>query len=411
MTTGDTPSEHRPLRILIVHNRYQIRGGEESVVEAEASLLRQNGHSVHLYERDNHDIQGRSRLGLLRETLWSSTSHADVAARVAALDIDVVHVHNTLPLVSPSVYWAVDAAPAGVALVQTLHNFRWFCPQATLLREGRICEDCVGKVAWRAVVHRCYRNSAAQSAVMAATYGLHTALGSLHRRADRIIALSAFARDKYVANGFPAERMVIKPNFVADAGALEAELDARRSGFLYVGRLSEEKGPHVLVEAATHVPDLSIEMAGGGPLAEQLPRRANVVFAGTVPAAVVRQKMERAQMLVLPSLCYEGLPMTLVEAFSRGLPVLASRLGPLPSLVEDGVTGLLFTPGDAGDLAAKLRWAAQHPAAVRAMGVAARQRYLLHYTPQANHRQLIDIYHAAIAERAARRRRAGVTAA
>jgi glycosyltransferase involved in cell wall biosynthesis len=393
--------KNRRLRILIIHNRYQIRGGEESVVDAEVALLRDHGHEVCLYERDNDDVASQSRLTLLRDTLWSSSSHADVTRLIQEFRADVVHVHNTLPLVSPSVYWAVDAAPGGVALVQTLHNYRWFCPKATLLRDGKICEDCVGKFAWRAVVHRCYRESAVQSAVMATTFGLHTALGSLHRKADRIIALSEFARDKYVLNGFPAERMAIKPNFVPDAGDPLAAASADRTGFLYVGRLSEEKGPHVLVEAAARVPELRFDLAGGGPLGPQLPRRDNIIYSGTVPAASVRDKMRHASMLVLPSLCYEGLPMTLVEAFCNGLPVLASRLGPLATLVEDGVNGLLFNPGDAGDLADKLRWAAAHPAAIRQMGVAARQAYLAHYTPESNYRQLLAIYEDAIVHRRA----------
>ncbi|MEX8495705.1 glycosyltransferase family 4 protein [Sphaerotilus sp.] len=391
----------RPLRILIVHNRYQIRGGEESVVDAEIALLRDHGHEVRLYERDNHDVGGQSRLALLRDTLWSSSSHADVTRLIQEFRADVVHVHNTLPLVSPSVYWAVDSAPGAVALVQTLHNYRWFCPKATLLRDGKICEDCVGKVAWRAVIHRCYRQSAVQSAVMAATFGLHTALGSLHRRADRIIALSEFARDKYVLNGFPAARMAIKPNFVPDTGERPSTASVDRAGFLYVGRLSEEKGPHVLVEAAAMVPELRFDVAGDGPLGPQLPRQGNVIYSGAVSAASVRDKMRRASMLVLPSLCYEGLPMTLVEAFCNGLPVLASRLGPLATLIEDGVNGLLFNPGDAGDLASKLRWAVAHPGALQQMRIAARQTYLAHYTPESNYQQLLAIYEDAIAHRRA----------
>lgn len=398
VTTVDKPA---PLRILIVHNRYQIRGGEESVVDAEIALLRAHGHAVLLYERDNHDVAKQSRLALLRDTLWSSSSHADVTRLIQEFRADIVHVHNTLPLVSPSVYWAVDSAPGGVALVQTLHNYRWFCPKATLLRDGKICEACVGRFAWRAVVHRCYRESAVQSAVMATTFGLHTALGSLHRRADRIIALSEFARDKYVLNGFPAARMAVKPNFVPDAGDPPGAASADRTGFLYVGRLSEEKGPHVLVEAAAMAPELRVDIAGGGPLAPQLARCDNIVYSGTVTSESVQDKMRHASMLVLPSLCYEGLPMTLVEAFCNGLPVLASRLGPLATLVKDGVNGLLFTPGDVRDLADKMRWAAAHPEAVRQMGVAARQTYLAHYTPESNYRQLLAIYEDAIAHRQA----------
>jgi glycosyltransferase involved in cell wall biosynthesis len=396
-----------PLRILIVHNRYQIRGGEESVVDAEIALLRDRGHAVMLYERDNHDIVGQSPLVLLRDTLWSPSSYADVTRLIDEFRVDVVHIHNTLPLVSPSVYWAASLAPRNVAVVQTLHNFRWLCPKATLLRNGQVCEKCVGNAGWRAVVHRCYRDSAVQSAVLAATYGVHTALGSLHRRVDRMIALNTFAREKFISGGLPADRLVIKPNFVPDHGSDWRE-DRPRSGFLFVGRLSEEKGPLVLASAALLLPHLKFDIAGGGPLAAEMPTSSNIAYSGTVSSFSVREKMERAQMLVMPSLWYEGLPMTLIEAYCSGLPVLASRIGALATLVEDGVTGLLFTPGDAQDLADKLRWAAEHPEAVRAMGAAARQAYLKHYTPESNYRQLMAIYRDAIAHR---RATAGLTGA
>ena len=385
------------MRILFIHSRYQIPGGEESVVEAEVQLLQSHGHEVFRYERDNHEVDGRNRIGLLCDTLWSTSSHNAIRRLVTEHSIEVVHVHNTLPLVSPSVYWA--AGRAGAAVVQTLHNFRWLCPQGTLLRDGRICEDCVGKVSWRAVQHRCYRESAAQSAVMTATYGLHTALGSLHRQADRIIALTDFARNKFIEGGFPADKLVVKPNFVEDMAPTAPAAAPKRSGMLYVGRLSVEKGPDVCIDAARLVPDERFDMLGNGPLADTLARPANVAFAGAVPKAQVLGAMQRAVALVLPSRCYEGLPMTLVEAFCNGLPVIASRLGPFPSLIEDGVTGLLFDPGDANDLARKVQWCREHPQAVERMGIAARSMYLSRYTAQANYEQLLDIYQSAILRR------------
>lgn len=392
------------MRILFVHSRYQIPGGEESVVEAETQLLRAHGHEVWRYERDNHEVAGRNRIGLLRDTLWSMSSHDAVRQLVKEHAIDVVHVHNTLPLVSPSVYWA--AGRAGAAVVQTLHNFRWLCPQGTLLRDGRICEDCVGKVSWRAVQHRCYRESAVQSAVMTATYGLHTALGSLHREADRIIALTDFARSKFIEGGFPADKLVVKPNFVEDTAPAVPSADTakapERSGMLYVGRLSVEKGPDVCIDAARLVPDERFDLLGHGPLADTLARPANVVFAGAVPKAQVLGAMLRAQALVLPSRCYEGLPMTLVEAFCQGLPVIASRLGAFASLIEDGVTGLLFDPGDGSDLARKVRWCREHPDAMARMGQAARAVYLARYTAQSNLALLLGIYRDAIRHRQSR---------
>ena len=385
------------MRILFIHSRYQIPGGEESVVEAEIQLLQSRGHEVFRYERDNHEVSGQSRLSLLRDTLWSSSSHEAVQRLVATHRIEVAHVHNTLPLVSPSVYAA--AGRAGAAVVQTLHNFRWLCPQGTLLRDGKICESCVGKIPWRSIQHRCYRDSAVQSAVMTATYGLHTTLGTLHRHADRIIALTDFARDKFIEGGFPADKLVVKPNFVEDTAAGVALAQRQRSGVLYVGRLSEEKGPDVFVQAARQMPSESFRMLGNGPLAPTLDRPPNVDFAGAVARSEVAGAMRSAMALVLPSRCYEGLPMTLVEAFCNGLPVIASRLGAFASLVEDGVTGLLFDPGDASDLARKLQWCRDHPDAVVRMGLAARAMYLQRYTAQSNYEQLLDIYQSAVRER------------
>jgi glycosyltransferase involved in cell wall biosynthesis len=399
------PGQSDPLawrmRILFIHSRYQIPGGEEAVVEAEIHLLRSRGHDVFRHERDNHEVSHRNRLGLLRDTLWSTSSHRAVQQLVTDERIQVVHVHNTLPLVSPSVYWA--ASRAGAAVVQTLHNFRWLCPQGTLLRDGRICESCVGKVPWRAIQHRCYRDSAVQSAVMSATYGLHTALGSLHQQADRIVALTDFARNKFIEGGFPPDKMVVKPNFVEDSAVAAApDTSPTRSGVLYAGRLSEEKGPDVLVDAAGLLPDETFELLGHGPLADVLTQPANVTFPGAVSKTRVLDAMQQAMVLVLPSRCYEGLPMTLVEAFCQGLPVIASRLGAFPSLIDDGVTGLLFEPGNAKDLADKLRWCRDHPDAVARMGLAARATYLRRYTAQSNYTQLLAIYQDAILHRQAR---------
>jgi glycosyltransferase involved in cell wall biosynthesis len=392
------------MRILFIHSRYQISGGEESVVEAEIQLLQSRGHEVFRYERDNHEVTGKNKLALLRDTLWSPSSHADVQRLVKEQAIDVAHVHNTLPLVSPSVYWA--ASRAGAAVVQTLHNFRWLCPKGTLLRDGKICESCVGHLPWRAIQHRCYRNSAAQSAVMAATYGLHTALGSLHHHADRIIALTDFGRDQFIRGGFPADKMVVKPNFVEDTAMESAGVSQHqpppRSGFLYVGRLSEEKGPDVFVQAASLLPSERFEMLGTGPLLDTLARPDNVAFLGAVAKAQVRDAMQRSMALVLPSRWYEGLPMVLVEAFCHGMPVIASRLGTFHSLIEEGVTGLLFDPGDASDLARKVQWCRDHPESVARMGLAARAMYERHYTAESNYTQMLGIYRAAIVHRQAR---------
>jgi len=380
------------MKILIAHNAYQQRGGEDMVVDAEIALLREHGHEVQLYRQHNDALKDMSRTAAAVGTVWSQRSAREVDELCRSFAPDVIHVHNTFPLISPSLYWA--AARAHVPVVQTLHNFRLLCPQAIFLREGRICEDCVGKTPWRSVTRKCYRESALQSAVITGMLATHRALGTYRNHVTRYIALNRFALEKYVEGGLPRERFRIKPNFVATN--VQPQWGQRHGG-LYVGRLSNEKGLDVLAAAVKLDPTAGVEAIGGGPL-EPLAREAfGAGYLGYLPLEDILQRMSRARFLVLPSICYENSPRTIVEAFSCGLPVIASRLGALADLVEDGVTGLLFKPGDAQDLARKIAWANAQPEAMERMGRAARIEYERHYTPQRNHELLIAIYEDAIA--------------
>lgn len=388
-----SPDSHgSEMRILIVHNAYQQRGGEDSVVEAETELLRAYGHAVELYQKDNRDIAGISRLRLLTGTIWSRQTVAEMSGILAHARPDVIHVHNTFPLISPSLYWAAERA--GIPVVQTLHNFRLFCPQAMFLRHESVCEDCLGHVPWRGVTRACYRGSMGQSAVLAGMVTTHRAVGTWRNKVARYIALNEFCRRKFVEGGLPAERVLVKPNFVDFAPPPAGE----RSGFLFVGRLSAEKGIRTLVDAASKVPDARIAVAGSGPEASLLTSVANIDGLGALPSAAVRERMVAASALVLPSIWYENFPRTLVEAFGCGLPVIASRIGALAELIDDGVTGFLFEPRDADDLANKLRWANAHPAEMARMGRAARSHYEAHFTADGNYRQLMAIYNEAIAQ-------------
>lgn len=379
-------------RVLLVHNGYQQRGGEDSVVDAELALLRDGGHAVETYFRRNDEIEAMPRARLLADTLWSQRTAADVAALVQAFRPDVIHVHNTHPLVSPSLHWA--AARARVPVVQTLHNFRLLCPQGMLLREQRVCEDCVGRVPWRGVAHRCYRDSAAQSAAVAATVTLHRALGTWRRKVRRYIALNAFCRDVFVRGGLPAERIAIKPNFVEVPEAPQQP----RDGGLFVGRLSVEKGIAVLAQALAASPAVMLDVIGAGELEPALRPLPNARCRGFLALPQILERMRGARWLVLPSIWYENFPRTLVEAYACGLPVIASRLGALAELVEHGTTGLLFDPGSADDLARTLQWADTHPDDMARMGANARARYDALYTPQRNLEMLNTIYAEAIAE-------------
>ncbi|MQY51037.1 glycosyltransferase [Rhodocyclus tenuis] len=379
------------LRVLLVHNAYQQRGGEDAVVDAEHALLREHGHAVELFQRHNDELLTMPRWQAALNTLWSSESAVLITRTIERFRPEVVHFHNTFPLISPAAYWAVRAA--GLPVIQTLHNFRLHCPQAIYLRDGKVCEECKGRVPWRSVVHACYRGSRAQSAVASGMLLLHRARGSYRHAVTRYIALNDFCRETLLAGGLPASRVRIKPNFV---DFTPPPADALRSGFLYVGRLSEEKGIAVLCAAWAASRGQELRVAGAGPDAALIGQRTDIRALGALSGADVRREMGRATALVLPSICYDSFPRTLVEAFACGLPVIASRLGPLTQLIDDGVTGLLFEAGNADELAQKLVWASEHPQALAEMGRRARARYEAEFSAERNYAQLMAIYREAI---------------
>lgn len=383
------------MRILIAHNAYRQRGGEDSVVEAEIALLRRYGHTVQYYSRHNDEISGKNRLALAAGTIWSSRTSREISAAIREFRPDVIHVHNTFPLISPSLYWAADAER--IPVVQTLHNFRLLCPQAMFLREGRICESCLGRAPLPGMIHGCYRDSRTQTAAAGAMLTVHRALGTWRRAVTRYIALNEFCRDKFVAGGLPAERIAIKPNFV-DHGPPD---EIAREGFLFVGRLSSEKGLPTLLDAVARLPGAQLRVAGEGPEAAVLQGVTGVAWLGRLAAEGVRRQMNAAAALVVPSISYETFGLVVIEAFACGTPVIASRIGALAGLVEDGITGLLFEPGNAADLAEKMKWALAHPAEMAQMGRNARLEYERSHTADRNYRLLMNIYQEAIDARRA----------
>jgi glycosyltransferase involved in cell wall biosynthesis len=374
------------MRIAQIHNVYQIAGGEDRVVGLERSLLAQNGHDVLQYFVTNDAIAGlKSKAAALAGTPYNLASRNALAAWLMREKPDIVHVHNFFPLLSPSIYEA--CTDAGVPLVQTLHNFRTQCAGALLLRNGKFCDLCVGRLPLWGIAHRCYRGSLPGSAAVAAmimSYRRH------QHRVQRFIALSAFARDVFVKSGMPADRIVLKPNFVTDPGAPPV---APRSGGLYVGRLSEEKGIEQLISAWTGN-NADLRIAGTGPLEGALKARApkSAQFLGWMQADAIRDEMWRSAFLVAPSLSTEQFPMALAEAFSCGLPVITSRSDALAEIVTEGETGLLCAPGDSGELRARIEWALAHPQEMARMGRAARAQYEALYSDRTNYELLMRIY-------------------
>jgi glycosyltransferase involved in cell wall biosynthesis len=378
-------------RILVVHNRYQQPGGEDAVVEAEVDLLRRRGHTVETYIRGNDELREMSRIGALTENLWSRRTWNDIGKLAQTFRPDVIHVHNTFAMVSSSVYWA--AARAVVPVVQTLHNFRLMCVQAMFLKDGKVCEDCLDRVPWRGVVHKCYRSSGLYSAAQATVIGMNRAIGTYRDRVTRYIALTEFCRDKFIQGGLPAERISVKPNFVD----IDRAPGGPRRGGLYVGRLSAEKGLDLLLEALKELPTVSIDVIGDGPERGKLAGHPQVNLLGWLSPAEINERMQRAAYLVMPSIWYENFPRTLVEAYANGLPLIASRLGSLAELVDHGRTGLVFEPGSARDLARHLAWAEAFPQKMRAMGENARETYEARFTSERNYARLMEIYENAVA--------------
>jgi glycosyltransferase involved in cell wall biosynthesis len=390
------------MKILIVHNVYQQRAGEEAVVSAESRLLRDHGHQVLSYERCNDELHMLNGLAIAAGTIWSLRSFRELTDLIGQERPHIAHFHNTFPLVSPSAYYA--CARAGVAVVQTLHNYRLLCPEAKFLRQGKICQACLGRnVAWPAVVHGCYRGSRPATAAAAAMLAVHREAGTWQTKVDAYVALSEFARQKFIEGGLPADRIMVKPNFVAsDPGARAQPGDYA----LFVGRLSDDKGPQLMLSAwralKTRIP---LRIAGDGPLLEKLSREVretsstHIELLGRRNPDEVRALMQRARFLVFPSLWYEGFPMTIAEAFAGGLPVVASRLGSMAEIVQGGGTGLHFEPGNALDLAAKVEWAWTHPEELVRMGHAARAEYEARYQPSTNYKILMEIYRSARSRR------------
>lgn len=399
------------MRVMVVHNYYQLAGGEDYVVRDEIELLKSHGNEVHTFFRHNDAIKSMSSLSMAQTTIWNGPMAAELAREVKRFQPAVVHFHNTFPLISPAAYRA--ARKQGPAIVQTLHNFRLTCNNGVLLRDGKVCEDCVGRMfAWPGIVHRCYRDSVCASAGVATMTATHRLLGTWKHAVDAYIAMSYFQRERLIKAGVPDAKMHIKPNFAYDPG----KLGTGDGGYaMYLGRLSPEKGVNVLIDAWRHINGrIPLRLVGNGPL-QNLAAEAQKTIPGVQWLAgqsdeQVRELMARAAFLVVPSINYEGFPRTIVEAFSFGTPVVTSGFGSMVEIVAHGESGLHFTPGNAEDLAAKAVSLFSAPDRLAAMRIAARAKFDRELSDEMNYRQLMTIY-AAAQERRAGRTVTGITKA
>jgi len=382
------------MQILSVHSRYQIRGGEDECHEAEQSLLRLMNHSVEIYEEHNDRVAAIGKVALAMRTIWSTESYKALSSLLKSQTYDVVHVHNFFPVISPSVYYA--AKDSRVPVVQTLHNYRLLCPNALFFRSGQVCEDCLGKpVPYPGVINSCYREDLAASAVTATMLSLHSAMHTWTEMVDVYIALTEFARQKFIQGGLPADKIAVKPNFVhPDPG-----IGSGSGGYaLFVGRLSVEKGLDTLLSAWEHLGDkIPLKIVGEGPLSDMVAAAAvrqphAIEWLGRRPMPEVHELMGEAKMLIFPSKWYETFGRVAIEAFAKGTPVIAANIGAIAELVEHGRTGLHFQPGDAVDLATQVEWALTHPTDIAKMRLEARAEFEAKYTAIQNYHKLMEIY-------------------
>ncbi len=383
------------MKILVAHNRYQGRGGEDVVFEAEVELLRGAGHSVETLTVSNDAINSiAARIATTLSIADNEAGKRVVADAIDRFRPDVVHVHNFFPLLSPAVFDV--CRQRRVPAVVTLHNYRTICTGGMLLRDGRVCHKCLDHGHVWGVAHRCYRGSLPGSLASSYMIARHQRRGTWTRPGLRLIALTQFARTLFTQAGFDASRIDVKPNFMADPGAPDPATP--RAGLLYVGRLSREKGVGVLLDAVAGT-GVRLRIVGDGPDRVALEARApgHVAFLGALSRVDVLREMANAQALVVPSLWYEGFPMVVVEAFAQGTPVIASEIGGLAEVVSAGRTGALVPPGDAATLRARISDVLGAPDRA-SWGKAARSTYLELYAPGENLRLLEAIYARAVGE-------------
>jgi glycosyltransferase involved in cell wall biosynthesis len=385
------------VRVLLVHNRYRSvqPSGENAVVEDEARFLEEAGCAVHRLEMHSDEIAGwpfRKRALVPGRVVWSQEGYRLTAAAIRSFRPDVVHVHNTFPLLSPAALWAARRSGAGV--VQTLHNFRPLCVAGNFFRDGHVCELCLGRVPLPALVHGCYRSSRAATLPLALKNGVHSLLRTWARCVDVFVAPSEFARRKYVEAGWPESKIVVKYNTAPDVGSTEGQW---HGSFAYVGRFGTEKGTDLLLSAWADAfprggPGLRMIGADEGASGEGAAAPSGVEFFGHVERSRALALVAGSQALIVPSRLYEVFPRVIVEAYALGVPVIASNVGPLPEIVEHGRTGLVVKAGETTELAQALRALASTDEASRELGREARLVYERKYSPSRTTERLLEIY-------------------
>lgn len=385
------------MRVLFVHAFYQRPGGEDRVVEFEAAQMARQGHDVAWVRFHNDEMRDWSTASTATRLLWNGQAYEDTTEAIERFRPDVVHVQNVFPGLSPSVYWAADRA--GVPVVQKLSNYRLFCVNGVLFRDGKVCEACLGKsVAWSGIRHGCYRGSRTMSAGVALSYGLQRALGTWDKRVALYVALDEDGRQRFVQAGLDPDRIAVKP----EAVEIPPEPGSGSGGYaLFAGRLSAEKGIETLLDAWTQFEmPVPLLIAGDGPAADPVREAAanndRITWLGHVEPDQLERRMADATLMVVPSTWYEMFGRTAAESMAHGTPVVASRIGALQNVVREGISGRLFTPGDAADLARAVRDLVSDPRPGD-LRERTREDAIARFSPEVDYARQVALYETAIA--------------
>lgn len=386
------------MRILLIHNQYTQSGGEDLVFKLEAELLKKNGHPVELLVFSNNQINsGWTKLTGALGAVYNLKSKREVADKILKFKPDVIHVHNFFHVASPSVFYAAQAQK--IPVVMTLHNFRLICPSATLLHGDKLYDKSIHQIfPLDAIIKGVYRNSRVETALVACTTGIHKILGTWRNKVTRYIALTEFSRRKFLDSSLKLadQKVLVKPNFVQDYGA---NFFNRDDYFLFVGRLSVEKGIARMLEAAGKQPEISFKIIGDGPMRKEVEEfigsHSNVEYLGFRDKSFIVNQLKHAKALVFPSQWYEGFPMTILEAFSCGTPVIASDLGGPAEIITHGVNGLLVDYRSADELLHAINKIQHDSDLHQKLCINARKSYEELYTPEKNYNLLLEAYQKA----------------
>ncbi len=384
------------MKILFAHNYYQLKGGEDSVLANEMRLLEENGHKTITYFRHNKEIEQYSALkkaGLLFNTTYSAESYHEVSALIKKERPDICHVHNFLPLITPSIYDA--CRDNNIPVIQTLHNFRLICTNGLFLRDGKICEDCLGKSAYGSVLKKCYRDSSLQTFAVARMIEQHKSKNTWNSKVSKFICLNEFSKSKFIEAGLSEKKLIVKPNFVEQP--IFDERYNKKPFFLFVGRVDSTKGIELLNRVAVSSP-IPIKIIGEGDLVPLIADNPNIEYLGKRPNEETQQYIQKAEALLFPSILYEGMPMTILEAFANQTLVIASNLGAMQAMIKHKQNGLLFEPNNDKELTQLLNFAYPNTNETDSIVKVAYNDFLHLYSREANYKQLIAIYVEALEE-------------